>query len=231
MVIVVPPAHALVVLNVSHGLPVANPLAVAAHTALPHQFPRPHDGQRSYTASLIRAPSRTRRPAPRCPLPCREVATPRTAAFACGVAHLLSCAAPRIDRGRRAEPMKHLDPKSINAAGHPGFTSFASSRLWLSEASLRALVGASRVDSYAKPNRSLATIQAIFCGAEMWVSYGKRLTTKARGIPERSCRAGPAARPVAANSSATASRWPAPSSRTRLPCGDNSRPMSLAIER
>jgi hypothetical protein len=39
VVVVVSPAHALVVLNVSHGLPVCQPSCFAAHTALPHQFP------------------------------------------------------------------------------------------------------------------------------------------------------------------------------------------------
>jgi hypothetical protein len=208
----------------------ANPLVSRLTPPCLISFPRFHDGA-VHRTSRIRAPSRTRRSAPRRQLSCREVATPRTAAFSCGVAHLSSCAMPRCDRGRRAEPMKRFDPKSINGAGHPGFTSFASSRLWLSEASLRALVGASRVDSYAKPSRSLTTIQAIFCGAEMWISYGKRLITRARGIPERSCRAGPAARPAAVNSSVTTSRCPAPSSTTRAPCGDNSRPMSRAIAR
>ena len=49
--------------------------------------------------------------------PNREAATPGPRPYR-GVAHLSSCAAPRFDRGRRAEPMKHLDPKSTNAAGY-----------------------------------------------------------------------------------------------------------------
>src|SRR5438270_6471584 len=117
---------------------------------------------------------------------------PSTAAFACDVAHLWPCAQPhRWSMAVGAEPMKHLVPEPAELLpDHPALR-VRLLRRWLSEALLRAWYR--RVKHLgsipcAKPNRSCATIQVLFCGPELWRTHGKGLTASARATPARSCR-------------------------------------------
>jgi hypothetical protein len=74
-------------------------------------------------------------------------------------------------RGRRVTDEAFRTQKGEPIAGCPsGPQCSAPSRLWLSEAMLRALL-APRVDSCRKPSRSCPTIQVLFCVAEMWSGY------------------------------------------------------------
>jgi hypothetical protein len=81
-----------------------------------------------------------RQRAPQCQVSCREASNPFTRSLSCGVAHpLVMRNAASILIAGGAVPMKHSDPKRAKRLPIFGFTVFASSRLWLSEASLRAV--------------------------------------------------------------------------------------------
>jgi hypothetical protein len=112
---------------------------------------------------------------------CRETAAPWLVRY--GVAHLLSCAATSmIDRGRRLTDEAFRTRFGKLSAGSSGCLFHVFAPVWHSGALLRASNRrgrASRVDSCTDPNRSRATIQAIFCVSELCKTHDGSLMAEA----------------------------------------------------
>ena len=190
------------------------------------------------TAFLVRSGAQsTCGKAPPSSMSCREAAAPWLVRY--GVAHLLSCAATSmIDRGRRLTDEAFRTRIGKLSAGSSGCLFHVFAPVRHSGALLRASNRrgrASRVDSCRDPNRSWATIQAIFCVSELCKTHDPTLVSSlvrsARGTPERSGHGLSTASPAAEKSVATAFACPAPSSTTIRPFGLSSRPASAAIAR
>jgi hypothetical protein len=164
---------------------------------------------------------------------CREAAAPWLIRY--GVAHLLSCAATSmIDRGRRLTDEAFRTRVGKPSAGSSGWLLHVFAPVWHSGALLRASNRrgrASRVDSCRDPNRSRATIQAIFCVPELCKTHNRSLARSARGVPVRSGYGLSTASPAAEKSAATAFTCPAPISTTNRPSAPSSRPASVVISR
>src|SRR5712671_1026951 len=99
-----------------------------------------------------------------------------------GVAHLLSCAATSmIDRGRRLTDEAFRTRIGKLSAGSSGCLFHVLAPVWHSGALLRASNRrgrASRVDSCRNPNRSWATIQAIFCVSDLCKAHDGSLAER-----------------------------------------------------
>ncbi len=189
------------------------------------------------TAFLVRSGAQsTCGKAPPSSMSCREAA-PWLVRY--GVAHLLSCAATSmIDRRRRLTDEAFRTRIGKLSAGSSGCLFHVFAPVRHSGALLRASNRrgrASRVDSCRDPNRSWATIQAIFCVSELCKTHDPSLVSSlvrsARDTPERSGRGLSTASPAAEKSVATTFACPAPSSTTIRPFGLSSRPASAAIAR
>jgi hypothetical protein len=186
------------------------------------------------TAFLVRSGAQsTCGKAPPSSMSCREAAAPWLVRY--GVAHLLSCAATSmIDRGRRLTDEAFRTRFGKLSAGSSGCLFHVFAPVWHSGALLRASNRrgrASRVDSYRNPNRSWATIQAIFCVSELCKTHDGSLARSARGTPDRSGHGLSTASPAAEKSAPTALACPAPSSTTNRPPGASSRSASAVIAR
>ena len=216
--------------------PFADPLLVAAEAAS-HASPcipisRQRRGQTP--AFLVRSGVQsTCGKAPPSSMSCRETAAPWLVRY--GVAHLLSCAATSmIDRGRRLTDEAFRTQVGKLSAGSSGWLFHVIAPVWHSGALLRASNRrgrASRVDSCRDPNRSWATIQAIFCVPELCKTHDRSLARSARGVPVRSGHGLSTARPAAEKSAATALACPAPISTTNRPPAPSSRPASVVVAR
>ncbi len=146
-------------------------------------------------------------------------------------------------RGRRVTDEAFRSQEGEPTAGFSGFKCFAPSRLWLSEASLRALAGVGSIPAgnlVGLDPQSKCFFAWLNCGAGMPVppiwsfqkTYGETVTARARGTPDRSLRNPSTGRnPAAAVNDVTASSCPAPSSSTSTPCGARMRLASPAIAR
>jgi hypothetical protein len=186
------------------------------------------------TAFLVRSDAQsTCGKAPPSSMFCRETAAPWLVRY--GVAHLLSCAATSmIDRGRRLTDEAFRTRVGKLSAGSSGWLLHVFAPVWHSGALLRASNRrgrASRVDSCRDPNRSRATIQAIFCVSELCKTHDQSLARSARGMPVRSGYGLSTASPAAENNAATALACPAPISTTNMPPMPSSRPASVVISR
>ena len=211
--------------------PQAVPLTLFAFTA---RFPSHASATAKQTAFLVRAGAQsTCGKAPPSSMFCRETAAPWLVRY--GVAHLLSCAATSmIDRGRRLTDEAFRTRVGKLSAGSSGCLSHVFAPVWHSGALLRASNRrgrASRVDSCRDPNRSRATIQAIFCVPELCKTHDRSLARSARGMPVRSEHGLSTASPAADNNAATALACPAPISTTNRPPAASSRPASVVISR
>jgi hypothetical protein len=159
------------------------------------------------TAFLVRSDAQsTCGKAPPSSMSCRETAAPWLIRY--GVAHLLSCAATSmIDRGRRLTDEAFRTRVGKLSAGSSGWLFHVFAPVWHSGALLRASNRrgrASRVDSCRDPNRSWATIQAIFCVPELCKTHDQSLARSARGMPVRSGYGLSTASPAAEKSAVTA---------------------------
>jgi hypothetical protein len=186
------------------------------------------------TAFLVRSDAQsTCGKAPPSSMFCRETAAPWLVRY--GVAHLLSCAATSmIDRGRRLTDEAFRTRVGKLSAGSSGWLFHVFAPVWHSGALLRASNRrgrASRVDSCRDPNRSRATIQAIFCVPELCKTHDRSLARSARGVPVRSGYGLSTASPAAENNAATSLACPAPISTTNRPPAPSSRPASVVISR
>src|SRR5262244_1959849 len=101
---------------------------------------------------------------------CREAAAPWLVRY--GVAHLLSCAATSlIDRGRRLTDEAFRTRVGKLSAGSSGWLFHVFAPVALRSFANGPQIGAAeRLGSIPKqdPNRSRATIQAIFCVTGLW---------------------------------------------------------------
>lgn len=133
------------------------------------------------TAFLVRSGAQsTCGKAPPSSMSCREAAAPWLVRY--GVAHLLSCAATSmIDRGRRLTDEAFRTRFGKLSAGSSGCLFHVFAPVWHSGALLRASNRrgrASRVDSCRNPNRSWATIQAIFCVSDLCKAHDGSLAER-----------------------------------------------------
>jgi hypothetical protein len=166
-----------------------------------------------------------RRVPPQRQVPCCEVATPGPQPFLrrCPplimrvVASMTNRGWCRTDEASRSQDLELISnsaalPPAIPVSGAAGLC--ASPKLCC-ELSLQAFAPGCRNGSLwrgqclgsipcAKPSRSCATIQAIFCVPELWRSHGKGLTISARPTPDRSCRTASIASLALVNSALTA---------------------------
>jgi hypothetical protein len=220
--------------------PFADPLLVAAECRLSPSRPSPcasrfhASATVKQTAFLVRSDAQSPcGKAPPSSMSCREAAAPWLVRY--GVAHLLSCAATsKIDRGRRLTDEAFRTRVGKLSAGSSGWLFHVFAPVWHSGALLRASNRrgrASRVDSCRDPNRSWATIQAIFCVPELCRTHDRSLARSARGMPVRSGHGLSTASPSAEKSAVTALACPAPISTTNRPPEPSSRPASVVIAR